>query len=363
MARFAFVEEWMSLRASHVLPYLANTHEIHYIASGTDIPQADFVSVKLFNFPRYQQQNSIRIARAVRKLYKQGKIDFVIDYSYMTWLLSDIPVISIVGGLYYNDFINKWNSSSLFGYLRLIIGYFHYSFPERICINKARVIITDNHVNAQIMHEKFNQNLEKINIIPNGVDSQFFDLYKKKDFSIPALLFVGTLHPRKGILPVLQRFSECKDLDVLFTVCGDGPDRAAIEVLASRDSRISFRGRVSRKELLQIEKKSTVFVFPSLSEGCPNALLEAMASGHACITYDVETVRPVICNSGLEARANQVAEVIDYISMLLRDNVLLREKALDAHERSMNYSWAKCASQIGEVISQFSQEEENATNC
>jgi len=354
MARFAFIEEWMSLRASQILPYLAKEHEIHYIASGTDTPPADFASVKLFKFPRYQQQNSLRIAGAARKLYQQGEIDFVVDYSYMAWALRKIPFIEIVGGLYSNDFLPKWQAASWFKRPRMSVGYLHYCLPERICINRAKQIITDNQINAEIMRKRFGRPLEQITVVPNGVDETFSALYATKDFSRPTLLFVGTLHSRKGILPVLQRFYECKNLDVSFTVCGDGPDRAAIEALASRDSRISYRGRVSQEELLEIEKKTTVFVFPSLAEGCPNALLEAMASGHACITYDVETVRPIICESGLEAHANQDTEVIDYISVLLRDNVLLRRKALDAHERSKNYSWEKCASQIGNVINQFS---------
>lgn len=354
MARFAFTEEWLSLRAGHILPYLAEEHEIHYIASGEEVPKANFASVTLFKFPRYQQQNSLRIAAAASKLYKHGTIDFVVDYSYMAWALRKIPFIEVVGGLYHNDFLLKWLAASWFRRLRLSIGYLHYCLPERICIKQARQIVTDNQKNAEIMHKRIGKPLERIAVIPNGVDEAFLDLYATKDFSQPTLLFVGSLHARKGILSVLQRFSERKNLDVSFIVCGDGPDRPAIEVLANHDCRISYRGRVTREELLEIEKETTIFVFPSLAEGCPNALLEAMASGHACITYDVETVRQVICTSGLEAHSHQDNEVIDYISLLLGDNDLLRRKALGAHERSKNYSWERCASQIGNVIHHFS---------
>lgn len=354
VARFAFTEEWISLRAGKILPHLAKEHEIHYIASGTDIPQADFMSVKLFNFPRYQQQNSFRIAGAARKLFQRRAIDFVVDYSYMAWALPEIPFIEIVGGLYHNDFLPKWQAASWLRRLRLSVGYLHYCLPERICLKRAGQLVTDNQINAEIMHRKFGTPLERIAVVPNGVDEDFSALYTIKDFTRPSLLFVGTLHSRKGILPVMQRFVECKNLDVSFTVCGDGPDRAAIEDLASCDRRISYRGRVTHDELLEIEKETTIFVFPSLAEGCPNALLEAMASGHACITYDVETVHPVIGNSGLEAHAGQVDEVITFISELLRDNCLLRRKASDAHERSKSYSWKECASQIGNAIRHFS---------
>src|SRR5665647_2035198 len=199
MARFAFIEEWMSLRASQILPYLAKEHEIHYIASGTDTPPADFASVKLFKFPRYQQQNSLRIAGAARKLYQQGEIDFVVDYSYMAWALRKIPFIEIVGGLYSNDFLPKWQAASWFKRPRMSVGYLHYCLPERICINRAKQIITDNQINAEIMRKRFGRPLEQITVVPNGVDETFSALYATKDFSRPTLLFVGTLHSRKGI--------------------------------------------------------------------------------------------------------------------------------------------------------------------
>jgi len=356
VARFAFTEEWLSLRASKILPYLAREHEVHYIASGTEVPSADFASVKLFKFPRYQQQNSLRIASAAKRLYKRGMIDFVVDYSYMAWALCNIPFIEIVGGLYHNDFQMKWEKASWFKRIPLPIGYFHYCLPERSCIKRARQIITDNLVNAGIMHKRFRTANADITIVPNGVDESFFNLYAAKDYSKPKLLFVGNLHPMKGILSVAKQFSERKDLDVPFIICGDGPDRTAMQNLARQDSRIDYRGRVSHKEILEIEKQTNIFVFPSLTEGCPNALLEAMASGHACITYDAETIRPVIGNSGLEAHANQADHVIDYCAMLLNDRELIQSKAAASHERSKNFSWEKCASAISTVVNCFAFE-------
>ncbi|MBV5329480.1 MAG: glycosyltransferase family 4 protein [Chlorobium sp.] len=352
----AFIEEWLSLRASKILPYLAKEHEIHYIASGVDIPQADFASVKLFKFPRYQQQNSLHIARAAQALFRRNVIDFVVDYSYMGWALQKVPFVEIVGGLYHNDFLPKWRAASWLSRPRMSLGYLHYCLPEHICIKRAGQIVTDNLVNAETMHKKFGKPLERIAVIPNGVDEAFSALYTAKDFSRPVLLFVGNLHPGKGILLVLQRFSECKHLDVPFVVCGDGPDRAAIEALAKQDSRISYRGRVSHEELIEIEKGTTIFVFPSLAEGCPNALLEAMASGHACITYDVDTVQLVVKDTGLEAQANNVNQVMNLILKLMQNRSLLQSKAAAAHDESRNYSWSGCALQFGKIINLFCAE-------
>lgn len=355
MARFAFTEEWMSLRASHILPYLSQQHEIHYISSGSDVPKADFASVTLFKFPRYQQQNSLHIAAAARKLYRQGAIDFVVDYSYMAWALGNIPFVEISGGLYHNDFWPKWNRAPWYRRPRLSIGYLHYCLPERSCLRKARHIITDNAINAETIHTRFDIPEDRIAIIPNGVDEAFSRIYQTKDFSWPMLLFVGNLHLGKGILPVLEQFAQRKDLPVEFIICGDGPLRAQIETLAAGDARIKYRGRVSREEVLELHKRTTIFVFPSLAEGCPNALLEAMASGHACITYDVPTVSGVIKKCGCIASANNATAVIEHIDRLVKDNSQVKKCSDLAHERSNDYSWSECAFKTGGIISNFSE--------
>lgn len=350
MARFAFSEEWLSQRAKHILPYLVGEHEIHYISSGTEVPPADFASVTLFKFPRYQQQNSLHISGAVRRLYRRGAIDFVVDYSYMGWALRRIPIIEIVGGLYRNDFVEKWQEASWLKRPRLGAAYAHYCLPEKICIRRARRIVTDNQVNADIIRSSFGKPADSIAVIPNGVDAAFSDLYAGKDFSRPALLFAGNLHPRKGIAAVLRSFTQSPEISLQFIVCGDGPDRDEVEALADRDPRISYRGRVSRADLLEIEAATTIFVFPSLTEGCPNALLEAMASGHACITYDVPTVQALIKGLGVVCEPNRPGAVVAAIKRLLAEPRTIAELAKETQQVSAGFSWAETAARFGDIF-------------
>ncbi len=350
MARFAFTEEWMSLRASHILPYLARDHEIHYISSGPEKPKAEFASCTMFNFPRFQLQNSPRIAIAAWKLWRSGYIDFVVDYSYMAFLLPQVPFLEIVGGLYMNGFLRKWRESTWYNYPRLTTGYLHYCLPEYLAIRRARQIITDNAVNAEYMAEHYNVHRDNISIIVNGVDQRFDRLFLQKDWQAPRLLFVGDLHPRKGILAVLRTFHRRKELDVEFIVCGDGPDRDEIARLANDDRRIHYKGRVSTEELLAIEKKTSIFVFPSFSEGCPNALLEAMAAGHACVTYDSPTIIPTIRDCGLIAPLGDDSKIADLVAEVVHDANLRKNRAVAAHQCSLNYSWEQTARQVDKVI-------------
>lgn len=350
MARFAFTEEWLSLRASHILPILTRNHEIHYIASGKEKPDGDFASVTMFSFPRYQLQNSLAISRTARRLYQRGEIDFVVDYSYMAFLLSTIPFIEIVGGLYVKGFEEKLQSAAWYQYPRLALGYLHYCLPEKVAIRRARRIITDNSINAEYMAQNYSVCREDIAVVPNGVDRKFTELFDDKAYNPQHLLFVGALHAGKGILPVLEEFCARPELDVEFTICGDGPLRAQVEHLAQRDNRIRYRGRVAQADLLEIQKKTTIFVFPSFAEGCPNALLEAMAAGHACVTYEEKTVTAVIADSGLIVERGNVRHLMDQVQSLVLAPALVQSLASAAHTRSHQFSWQETAARFEAII-------------
>ena len=67
-------------------------------------------------------------------------------------------------------------------------------------------------------------------------------------------------------------------------IAGDGPERPALEALARRSGcaeRIHFLGHVEHGQLPELFRRASVFVLPSLHEGMPNALLEAMGVGPA----------------------------------------------------------------------------------
>jgi len=132
----------------------------------------------------------------------------------------------------------------------------------------------------------------KVARIPNFIDSQLFvpaSLEDKKRIRAelgygegPLVTFSGRFIARKGIDHLLEAWKvvegECPEARLL--LLGDGPllgemkKRAAF--LGITDS-LSFRGHVAR--VTDYLRGADLFVLPSLQEGMPNALLEAMACG------------------------------------------------------------------------------------
>lgn len=114
------------------------------------------------------------------------------------------------------------------------------------------------------------------------------------------LLWVGRLDPVKGLDVLLwaMRGVYGGARTHLF-LAGDGPHRrplaAQIESLGLGD-RVHLLGR--RDDVASLLKAADVFVFPSRTEGLPNALLEAMAAGCAIVTTDVPGCRDLIIDDG-----------------------------------------------------------------
>jgi phosphatidylinositol alpha-1,6-mannosyltransferase len=113
------------------------------------------------------------------------------------------------------------------------------------------------------------------------------------------VLFVHRLAERKGahlIVPIAERVLARRP-DTMFVVIGDGPYRARLErqVAASGASgSIRLLGRIPNRAIVPYYAMADVFMMPSLEEGFPRVLLEAMAAGVPFVAVDVGGVRDIL---------------------------------------------------------------------
>ena len=109
------------------------------------------------------------------------------------------------------------------------------------------------------------------------------------DPSTTVLCFVGRLDRQKGVDVLIDGLSRLGPQEHLQTwLLGDGPDRSALEALASQtgsENVVRFLGH--REEVRRLLHAADAFVLPSRYEGMPIALLEAMAAGLPCLVSDV----------------------------------------------------------------------------
>ncbi len=177
--------------------------------------------------------------------------------------------------------------------------------------------------------------MSRLRLVKGGIDPSRirsaapFDL---TSLGIPAgaltALWVGRLDPVKGLGVLLDAFARVRAaVDAHLLLAGDGPLREQLEGdLLARGLNASVHFLGSRNDVPSLLKSVDAFVFPSRTEGLPNALLEAMAAGKAIVTTDVPGCRDLIRDgvNGLVVPYGNAVALAGAIRAALTDRSLSR---------------------------------------
>jgi len=164
-------------------------------------------------------------------------------------------------------------------------------FSHMIWRNAASVCTNGEHLKQ--LAQEFEPGL-KIESVSNGIDTGCFVPAKQNIRQKPSLIFAGRLTKQKGLESLLEALSIIHDArpgsGIHLYLVGDGPRRAELEELAKHhniEKMIIFKGWVPKDSLPEIYNQGDIFILPSLDEGIPNAVLEAMACGLPVISTSV----------------------------------------------------------------------------
>ena len=139
-----------------------------------------------------------------------------------------------------------------------------------------RVIVTDQG-KADFIAREYGVSADIVRVIPNYVDTNLFCPADDDTSGKPVITFVGrlSLPKRPDIL-----IDAIADMDVQLNVVGGGPLRAELEAMAENaQADIRFLGNVPSSDIAKLLKSSTLFSMPTVLEGQPKAVLEAMSTG------------------------------------------------------------------------------------
>jgi glycosyltransferase involved in cell wall biosynthesis len=126
----------------------------------------------------------------------------------------------------------------------------------------------------------------KIKELPAGIEASWLAETVTQTKDIRRFVFVGRYEHRKGIEVLNQVLRSLKSYNFEFVFVGPIPESRRLQLPG-----ISYAGRINEEEALKnILRACDVLVCPSFSEGMPNVILEAMASGLAIIATDVGAV-------------------------------------------------------------------------
>ncbi len=171
---------------------------------------------------------------------------------------------------------------------------------RRMLQNRARGIIT-NTLSIKQLYRSYNWfDDEFVKVIYNGVENKSSVLPYDYSAEYPGKTVVfsaGRLAEQKGFTYLLKAASIVRKIrdDVVFVIAGKGKLestlKAETEQLSVEDS-VHFIGFT--EQIDPYVKGADIFILPSLFEGMPNAVMEAMALGKPVIATDVNGARELI---------------------------------------------------------------------
>lgn len=212
---------------------------------------------------------------------------------------------------------------------------------EKVFTSADHIILTTQEMKKSIV-SRFPSQADRITVIPNFVDTDIFypvDISKREKGT---LCFVGRLSPEKNLENLLMAVN---NTSYKLQIIGMGPLKDKLEKIAGENEHIHFTDRIPNNELPKLLNKCDAFVLPSLYEGHPKVLIEAMSCGLPVIATDVAGINSLITHGKTGWLSNTDVESLkDAICHVLSDTTLQDELGKNAAQFAReNFSLQKVA--------------------
>ena len=201
-------------------------------------------------------------------------------------------------------------------------------------------------------------------VIPYGVDLDRFSPRQGNVGDSFVAGSVGRLSPEKGLKYLLQAMATVirEEPRARLLLAGGGPERAALERLASRlglAGRVEFAGEVAHEQVPDVLARMDVFAMPSTWEGFGVAALEAEAMELPVVASNVHGIPDVVEDgvSGILVPPKDVDALVAAILRLLRDGEERRRMGHAGRELvACRYSWTDSTRRMEALYEELTRE-------
>lgn len=302
--------------------------------------QPTYLSLSLIKFRGNAISNLLSV-RAIKRAIKKYKINTDVFYGHF-WesginacLVADKKPVYVACG-----------ESDIWVYERYTQKVINDALPQ---IKGVICVSTKNKIECEELGLlKFNP---KTIVLPNAVDeNEFYYLDKSiardkiglKTDDLVAI-FVGAFIERKGVLRVIEAAKDIKGLKLI--LIGKGNQVPVSE-------QIFFKGVVPHEEIVYYLNASDMFVLPTLSEGCCNAIVEAMSCGLPIVSSDLSFNDDILDSSNsIRVSPNSIDSIAEAITDLANNAELRKHLSEGALLKAEEQTIKKRISRIIQFLS------------
>ena len=207
----------------------------------------------------------------------------------------------------------KYSDNYFLSLFVLLSKLLTYNLSYKILVNsrKMKVSVKKFVFNKSKVILQYNMNLEKINTSKNLIKRNYF-------------LNFGRFCKQKNqhnIIKAFSLFTKKKDnKNYKLILCGDGPDKKKLKNLVKKlqlNNYIKFKNW--QKNTASLYSESKFFILPSLYEGLPNVLIDALNYNLVCICTDVSGVQDICGNNFLKVNNNSSYELSNKMNLAVKN--------------------------------------------
>jgi glycosyltransferase involved in cell wall biosynthesis len=267
-------------------------------ALGAFVPEVERMGIKVKLVPQKQNGTDYFSFLKLANILKEEKIEVI--HTHNTQPFFDGTIAGLLAGvktIIHTDHARNFPDKRRYMFAEWLVSHFAYKI----------VGVSDHTCHNLVYYEKIPEN--KIITIMNGIDLTRYKIEidrqkKRAELGLnrkgPIIGLAVRLVEAKGVRYLLEAMTDVVPLfpDITLLIAGDGPlqdELKKMSVALGIEERVLFTG--SRLDIPELLKLFDIYVLPSVSEGLPMVLLEAMAAGCPIIATEVGGV-PMAIHDG-----------------------------------------------------------------
>ncbi len=262
------------------------------------------------------------------------------DIIYMTLPLAKAPSIYKKAGVLYRRFI-----------------------VPRI-VKSAKQIITISAFAGNEITKRFPVAENKLHIVYNGADltkkssnlENIADFFAKNGIKDKYILGFGSLEARKNSLGLIKAYANLPESTrenyqlVLFGFRNFETSVDFKYINQSKLKNIVILEYISEQEKEALYQNSSLFVFPTFSEGFGIPILEAFANRTPVITSNVTSIPEVAGKAAIFINPNQIDEISKAIDRVLKDTQCQKQMISDGEKQVLKFSWERSSNAVWSIL-------------
>lgn len=278
--------------------------------------------------------NTFKRLRILSRTIKMANPDIIISFMTHTNILSIL--------------VAKWANHKI-----IISERIAYSFQTSWLTQITRRFIYPwcDHLVTQTLHDAKNYNfVTNVTTIYNPLVMPSLPVVNQKE---KIILAVGRLDKQKGFDKLIKAYSLLPQHDWELWIVGEGQERSSLEKQISELKMQNIQLIGVQKNIFDYYARASIFVLSSEKEGFPNALLEAMSYGCACISFDCPYgPREIITDkiNGILVENQNVDQLTQAIYTLINDADTRQMLSQEAIKIRQQYAIEHIAEKWDEII-------------